>query len=186
MEHFDQLEGFDQENTSLYSSYNPIKSLENGITDVYNVANIYNPIPTLAQYTSTAYNKLKNTGENIYHQLDNNIIDPNYQNISSNIKNDYYHISDSIKKKIGELRNDTANFDFKNIYASDPTNYTLRKNMQNSYLNHKINNLSHHLQNTKTTTYVPINTNNIIDYNSVILILIILIIFVILKYYLKK
>jgi hypothetical protein len=186
MEQFDQLEGFDQENTSQYSSFNLL--------------------PNINQYATNAYDKLKNVTETSYqnvaqfgHNLGQNVAQFGHnlgqnvaqfgQNLGPNIKTGYYNIRNELGKDFGELGSDIKSINIQDFYASDPASQMLRYDMQNPLILPAVNNLAYNLQGTSIGVQPgqPVNRPKyIIDNNSLVLLIILLILFVIWKYFDRK
>jgi hypothetical protein len=164
MEQFDQLEGFDQENTSQYSSFNPN--------------------PGANQYITNAYDKLKDAADSSY-QYGKKI----GKEIGQDIKSGYYDIRNELKREFGELRDDVKSVNIQDFYASDPTSRLLRHGMQSPYLVPAVDNIAYDLENTSIDMkpgQLIKPRKNIIDYNALILLIVILIIFVLWKYFAKR
>ena len=162
MEHFDQIEGFDQENTSKYSSFNPI--------------------PTVSRYASNAYDKIKDTAIDIkndisdmastgYYNFKNTINDQdmyNTQNQNLNIQ-DFY--ASSPNSTI--LRDDMNGF---NTSANSKTDPLIMFNPTPIFLP----------THNQEQEIMKRNDSSILDYNSFLFLILLLVIFLAWKFLVVK
>jgi hypothetical protein len=105
MEHFDQLEGFDQENTSQYSSFNPIRSIKNAGENAYNFINMYNPFPALSDYAETGYNDIKNASVTGIEDI-KNTSKTGLHNIENITKTGYNDVKNAAVRAYDDIKND--------------------------------------------------------------------------------
>ena len=165
MEQFDQLEGFDKENTSRYSSVDPIQNISQASSSVYDFIGTHNPMPNINKIASDAFDNLSSAAKAAY--------------------------------------NDAKNININDFYASRPVDSTMRNIMQNPSVNRASDNFSKYLDNSYNfynPNVVPLQpnvvpmqpivnhhqNNSIINYNTVLLIIVLILIFVAWKYWAKK
>lgn len=177
MEQFGQLEveGFDKENTSQYSSIDPMKkNIENASANIYDWINMHNPVPAISKITSDAYNNLSDAAKTVY--------------------------------------SDAKNINIKDFYASRPADSSLRNIMQNPSINRVSDAFSKYVDNSynfynPNHDRVPMQSNitqiqpnfvpmqpiinphqnkSIINYNTVLLLVVLILIFIAWKYWAKK
>ncbi|AGF85135.1 hypothetical protein QJ854_gp647 [Moumouvirus goulette] len=67
----ERVQGFDLNNTSQYSSFDPVRGIENVGSNAYNFINSANPFPTLARDTSHLAGNARNVLDRTYHDVEN-------------------------------------------------------------------------------------------------------------------
>lgn len=192
MEQFDQLEGFDLENTSQYSSFNPTRSIKNAGTDIYNFVNKFNPLPTLDEYTNTSYQNIKDATESGLHGV-KNVASSGFHDVKNVATTGFDNIKNLVKTEYDNVKNSINNINANDFYASDPNQIALRDSMQSQWLPTYNGNLDTNL-NVLQNNMVPNHGQQLVkqkdttsvNYNSLLLVVILLIIFLLWRYYSGK
>lgn len=122
MEQFDQIEGFDQENTSQYSSYSPVKGIEDVAKNTFGFINMYNPLPSISHATTDVYGNIKNIANKTYGDI-KNIAEKTYSNTKSDINNAKTNLSDFLATSSVVPHANITN----SIPSNIPQNYTISK-----------------------------------------------------------
>lgn len=182
MNNYDSLEGFDQENTSQYSSFNPVQGLQNAATNTYDFINSYNPFPAINQYATNAYNTVKHVGDKSYNTVSNELSD-----VGSSTIDDINSASNQTINAIGKAGNTVGK-------AGNNTINKLKKIIGNAEHNIKKTNLNNYIGGNDSTeptatANVPVQTvavttvNKPVNYNTILVLILLLAILIIYDYY---
>ncbi|AVL94981.1 hypothetical protein ma595 [Moumouvirus australiensis] len=188
----ERVQGFDLNNTSQYSGFDPIRSIENVGSNAYNYINSANPFPTLAQDTSNLAGDARNVLDRTYHDVENvadrsydtvrNAATRSYDDIRNAATRSYDDVRDFVRRSYDDLKQDVRDVNYSDFYASDPGNTALRDSMQSPYLNSflDINNPTNVLP-IQSPPMVSGNASN--DYNILFVIVILLVLFIAWRYW---
>nr|AEX62560.1 hypothetical protein mv_L355 [Moumouvirus Monve] len=188
----ERVQGFDLNNTSQYSSFDPVRDIENVGSNAYNFINSANPFPTLAQDTSHLANDTRNVLDRTYHDVENvagrsydtvrNVADRSYDTVRNAANRSYDDIRDFVRRTYDDLRQDVRDVNYSDFYASDAGNTALRDSMQSPYLNS-------YLDIKNPTNVLPIQSPPIVasnaanDYNILFAIVVLLVLFIAWRYW---
>lgn len=170
MEQFEQLEGFDQENTSRYSSFDPVRGIENAATNTYDFINVYNPLPTIGKYASNLYD-----------------------DVTSGVTTGYHGLKSGLSGFYKSANEGVSSIGIQDFYASDPSSVMLRNGMQSPNLTAGVDEMLRAGTFNKTVM-VPVQTRPIVkpkdtslfDNNSLVFVVLLLIIFILYRYWAKR
>ncbi|AEQ33065.1 hypothetical protein [Acanthamoeba polyphaga mimivirus] len=180
----ERVQGFDVNNTSQYSSFDPVRSIENTGAEVYNYVNSANPFPELSREASNITSDARNILERSYDDT-RNVVERSYDDTKNVLERSYDSVRDFADKSYDDLRSGLSDINYSDFYANDPLNSAIRDSMQSPYLNS-------YLKIDTPTSVIPIlsppltpnNTSN--DYNILFVLVVLLVLFVAWRYWIMN
>nr|WBF70598.1 hypothetical protein [Megavirus caiporensis] len=180
----ERVQGFDMNNTSQYSSFDPVRSIENTGAEVYNYVNSVNPFPELSREASNITGDARNILERSYDDT-RNVVERSYDDTKNVLEQSYDRVRDFAEKSYDDLRSGLSDINYSDFYASDPLNSALRDGMQSPYLNSylKIDTPANVIP-IQSPPLTPNNTSN--DYNILFVVVVLLVLFVAWRYWIMN